>query len=55
MEKLIQYGIINAGELAQARYLQRLEGGLVGEKLIELGFVDEHKMKNFASKVLDEI
>jgi hypothetical protein len=55
MEKLIELGIINTAELNQARYLQRLEGGLVGEKLIELGFIDEHKMKNFASRVLDEI
>jgi len=55
MEKLVQYGIISIEQLVQARYLQRASGGLVGEKLVELGFVDGEKMKKFASRVLDEI
>ncbi len=55
MEKLLQYGVITTQQLNQAKYLQRIEGGRLGEKLVELGYVNESNMKRFATKVLDEI
>ncbi len=55
MEKLLQYGVITPEQLNQAKYLLRIEGGRLGEKLVELGFVNERNMKRFATRVLDEI
>jgi hypothetical protein len=55
MEKFLQYNVISIEQLNQAKYLQRIEGGLIGEKLVELGYITGEKMKNFASRVLDEM
>jgi hypothetical protein len=55
MEKLLQYGVITPEQLNQAKYLMRIEGGKIGEKLVELGYVNEKNMRCFATKVLDEI
>ena len=55
MNKFIEYGVITQDQLEQARYLHRLEGGLIGEKLVELGFVTGEKMKKFAARIPDEM
>lgn len=55
MDKLVHFGLITSEQLSQAKFLQRVEGGLIGEKLIDLGFVNGDKMQRFASRVLDEI
>jgi len=38
---LLERGIINQGQLDEALNVQRLKGGLIGEILVDLGFVKE--------------
>ena len=55
MEKLVHYGIITVEELNHAKSVHKQRGGLIGETLIDLGYINGDKMKRFATKVLDEI
>lgn len=55
MEKFIKYNVITAEQLNHAKHMQKIQGGLIGEKLVELGYITGEKMKNFATRVLDEM
>jgi len=53
MISLVRKGIISRNEYLEAVEKHRQEGGLLGHKLIELGYIDSTKMEKFARSVLD--
>ena len=53
MITLVRKGVITRAQYLDAVEKHRLEGGLIGEKLLEMGHIDGEKMQNFARTVLD--
>ena len=52
MITLVRRGYITREQYMEAVDRHRLEGGQIGVKLLELGYIDADKMKNFAKDVL---
>lgn len=52
MISLVRAGIISRDQYLEAVQKHRQEGGLLGQKLLELGYLDGTKMERFARKVL---
>lgn len=52
MITLVRRGYITREQYMEAVDKHRREGGHLGVKLLELGYVDADKMKNFAKDVL---
>jgi hypothetical protein len=53
MIELVRKGIITKEQYCEAAARHRHEGGHLGVKLLELGYLDGEKMQRFARSILD--
>lgn len=52
MISLVRNGVISRKQYLEAVEKHRHEGGLLGEKLVELGHINGKNMEKFAHKIL---